>query len=503
MTLREAIIYLRLSDFREDDDGDTWVQREAELRALADELHLHVLRVAIENDRDGDGKAKGASAYKTPIKVQTSTGLIEFRTDRPEFQSVALDLQRGKASVLIVSDASRIARNEYDGLNLINACQVSRASVVCPDDDGAARWILTNGGTPTEIDNFKDRIADARRFSADIAAKVRKGRRRWAGKSYGGGRPGYGFEVVDGTEEHKRNLAIVEREAAELRWAADLLLRGVSLKWCAQDLRERAVPTRTGAKWSAGSLRDALLKPSVAGLIGDGRGRGNLVEAPWPHIIEPETWYRLRDHLTDPSRRTNAGRSNAPKWLVSVFATCGVCGKPLRVGGAGRGRGPAYVGAECGHVRRDAAKVDHVVTEAVLYLLERPEVLDRLRPPARPGVDVAGLRAELRKLDDRRRQYEAMAADFDAREMAGILAGIKRRERAIGEELATSAAAPDPLAEFRAAPARVAWEALPAPRRRAVVQALLAEVVILPAGRGNRFDPTRVQMREREGLRAP
>jgi hypothetical protein len=348
------------------------------------------------------------------------------------------------------------------------------------------------------VARFKDRIADARRYSDEIAAKVRKGRRRWAGRSYGGGRPGYGFEVVPDTAEHARRLAIVEAEAAELRQAAERLLAGTSLKWCAQDLRDREVATRTGARWSAGSLRDALLKPSVAGLIGN--GRGELVDAPWPHIIEPDEWYRLRALLTDPSRRTNADRSNEPRWLVSVFARCGVCGKLLRVGGAGRGRGPAYVGQECGHVRRDAAKVDAVVEATVLGLLEQPAVLERLRPPARPGVDVAALRAELGKLADQRDRYLRLATTIEPDDLVVILGGIKRSQDKIAERLATSAAAPDPLAEFREAPVRAVWEALPMPRRRAVVQRLMEAVVIEPAGRGNAFDPTKVTMTPREGL---
>ena len=48
--------------------------------------------------------------------------------------------------------------------------------------------------------------------------------------------------------------------------AADMLDRGISLKAIARDLRERGVPTVTGAAWSAKTLREVLIKPAVAGL---------------------------------------------------------------------------------------------------------------------------------------------------------------------------------------------------------------------------------------------
>ena len=83
-----------------------------------------------------------------------------------------------------------------------------------------------------------------------------------------------------------------------------------------------------------------LLKPAVAGLtVQRGEdGEPVLVAAPWKHIIERDRWGQLRDKLTDPARRTNQARANEPRWLVSGFAACGVCGGPLRAGAAGTGQ---------------------------------------------------------------------------------------------------------------------------------------------------------------------
>ena len=106
-----------------------------------------------------------------------------------------LDLQHGSGLVLIVSDDSRISRDWRDGADLLDAVRVSKASVVAPDDDGEPRWILRKGGSNTERAAYQDRINAARQYSDDIAAKVHRGRVRWAGKSWHGGPRPYGFRV--------------------------------------------------------------------------------------------------------------------------------------------------------------------------------------------------------------------------------------------------------------------------------------------------------------------
>jgi site-specific DNA recombinase len=514
---KEAIIYLRLSDFRNTDDT-TFEMRERELRDLAADLGLTVRRVAIENDLNANGRPRGASAYKTPRQVRTATGLITFRTRRPVFEGVVLEMQANPTPlVLIVGDDSRITRNERDGLDLIDAVRVASASVVAPDEDGTAKWLLTSGGTDSQVRAFRDRITDARRYSDGVAANVRTGRRRWAGRSYQGGRRPFGYRVVQGTEEHARNLAVDEAEAKAIRRVAKDLLRNVSVAAVTRWLREHRVPTVTadrGTEWSTSAVRDMVLKPAVAGLMwrctdrthGRHHPDSELVAAPWPAILDrAEVWEPLRRKLTDPARRTTT--ANEPRWLVSLFATCGICGKPLSVGGAGKGRGPAYVGKVCGHVRRDAAAVDDHITALVLGRLGKPDVADILLPPARPEVDVDGLTHQRNQLADRRAKLGRMVASGvldDEATIGAIAAQIAADDAAITAQLATAAAEPDDLDAFRHGdPADQVWEALSLPRRRLVVRKLLDAVVIeRPARRGPGFDADAIKIKWNQALAA-
>ena len=444
---RQGIIYLRLSDFR-DEDGITFEMRERELRELAELTGVDVIAVVRENDVDADGRIKGATAYKTRRRVLAADGLATYRTDRREFAAVLRQIQRGRDMVLIVGDDSRIARNARDGEDLIDAVRDGAASVLALGDDGEPRWLLRDGGSHAEVSALRDRINDARRYSSEIASKVRKGRRRWAGVSYQGGRRPFGYQIDADAPQHAKRLLVDAAEAKVIEYVADELLKNppTSLAAITRELRERRVPTVTGVAWSTRTVRDVVLKPSVAGLA---IRSGELVAAPWPAILDRPTWERVRDLLTDPARRTTT--ANEPRWLVSCFATCGVCGKPLRVGGAGRGRGPAYVGSECGHVRRNAIKVDQAIESAVLTVLDRDDDGELLKPPPRPTVDTTAIRAELRNIRARRGVLVAMFEDgeLDEIELRASRRRLADRETAIELQLADSDL-PDPLAEFRA-----------------------------------------------------
>src|SRR5206468_1419542 len=70
ITLGDAIIYLRMSDFR-DADGMTFAERAEQLRTFVIGLGVPAgrIRVAIENDAGNGGGYRPASAYKRPVRV--------------------------------------------------------------------------------------------------------------------------------------------------------------------------------------------------------------------------------------------------------------------------------------------------------------------------------------------------------------------------------------------------------------------------------------------------
>src|SRR5204862_6165728 len=126
---------------------------------------------------------------------------------------------------------------------------------------------LTDGGQGGEIDTARIMVTMANKSSRDTARRVAAARERLAGQSYGGGCRPYGYRHDPDAEQYRRTLIIVPAEEKVIRQAADDILdRGISLKAIARDLREQRERTVTGAPWSAETLREALIKPAVAGL---------------------------------------------------------------------------------------------------------------------------------------------------------------------------------------------------------------------------------------------
>jgi DNA invertase Pin-like site-specific DNA recombinase len=502
-----ADLYLRLSDFR--DDSDSFDGRERKLRAEADRLGWAVSRLVIENDLAGNGdRRRPASAFKRKAVRDAQGKITGYRVFRPGFQSVIADLRHGRVSAVLAEDLDRVARDPRDLEDLIDACAERGASA----RSLSGSLTLTDGGTDGEITMARVMVTMGNKSSRDTARRVAASRERLAEKGtsgkgqYGGGRRPFGYRPDPGAEKYGRTLIIVESEAAELRKAATAVLQGVSLKSLARDLREREVPTVTGAKWTPDTLRGCLLSHAVAGIaVHTATIRENGEEprevttehpASWPAILGRDTWQAVRDVLTDPGRTTHTG--NEPRWLVSGFGRCH-CGELVYTRSSG-GR-PSYVcRGPSQHLRRSAAHVDAYVGMWACRILARsPELL---RPPPRPGIDAGALRTEQSALTENKRRAarQHAAGELDDDDYRVERAEIKRRLDKIAATLAATTA-PDPLSEFRGQPDVTAvWDKLPLARQRTIVRAILT-VELLPSPRGGRgfhessvrVQPARVQ----------
>jgi DNA invertase Pin-like site-specific DNA recombinase len=484
-----ADLYLRLSDFRCDDEG-SFPAREAKLRDEAARLGWAVHRVIVENDMRPDGSRKPASAWKrTWTGRKTENGRKIYRVERDGWRSVIADLETGAANAVLAEDLDRTCRDMADLLDLldaIGACGGNARSL-------SGSLTLTDGGTSAERTTAKIMVSVAEKSSDDTSRRVRDGRERWKDQSYGGGRRPYGYQVAPDSEQYHRTLTVAEAEAAVITDAATAILeRGVSLKAKAAELREAGVPTVTGAPWTASTLRDVLSKRALAGLTDD---RGNVVI---PAILEQDQADRLRDLFDG---RKNPGTSNAPRWLLSGHATCGVCAGPVKCTGGSSRR--AYTCVSHGHVRRNAVAVDELVAARCIALIER-DAAHLLEPAPEVTADAKALRASKRKLTAKRDDLARLLAE-DILTEAGVRKERRRLDARLAEVTAQLAASgtPDPLPEFRDpdTDALAVWGGLGLARQRAVVR-LLYDVTIMPAARqGARFDPDTVRLARRTAVR--
>jgi site-specific DNA recombinase len=467
-TQPEAVGYLRLSDMRTEDALEG---REAKLRALADRLGWHMIEVIIENDIiivDGTPRPKPASAWKRK-RVTLPSGYVALRVIRPKFRDELLPAVMSGVNVL-TEYGDRIARDHRDGEDFLEAIEIGKASMRSLD----GRLVLTEGGTDKERDDFRDELKFAAREGRVKSERAANGRERWAGRSYQGGRRPFGYRVEQGTEMYHRNLVIDEVEAAVIREAADaVLFHDTSLRSLARDLRRRGIRTVTGKPFDAERLREALTKPTLAGLQ---RHKDELRQAPWPAILEDrDTWEALVTKLNDDQRRTNGSRANEPRWLLSVFGTCGICGAHMKVSGTEKNRYYMCSSQNGCATRSRAADSDEFIANLVIERLSQPDAAELLKPPPRNWADVAGLKAEARKLEAAGARQAAMHAVGDITDDE-LRSGSKTRQArmaVIESQIAASESAPDPLADFRGKPAQTVWDSLSIARQRRVARLLL------------------------------
>lgn len=492
-------LYLRLSDGR--NENGSFQTRAAALRVRATQLGWTVHRVIVENDLT-PGASRNASAFKRR-KITLPDGTRALRVVRPGFRSMLNDLANEQVQAILAEDLDRTLRDHRDAQDLIDVIREHKANA----RSLSGSLTLTDGGTDAEIMTLEMMVTVAKKASADTARRVTDGRGRQAAVGqWGGGRRPYGFTPVAHPSGNHRNstLEIVPEEAEVIRNAVESILSGTSLRSIAKSLRDTDVPTVTGGRWTAESLRDIVMKPLNAGIVVY-QGEETDVRLPDDPIITEEQHRAVVATLSDPDRISRGHRESAPgrapSWLGSGLYFC-VCGSTMALQG-GRDREPAYRcgrdGNEVGdtHVRRNAAKLDTYVRDVVVERLSRPDAIN-LITSVESTVDTKALTAEANAL---REQLDEFARDrVDGLiTRAQMLVGTERiniRLTAISAQLA-SATNRSPLTSLiGVADVRKAWDELFLGEKRTVVRELMT-VTVLPVDRGGHsrtFDPTAVRI---------
>jgi site-specific DNA recombinase len=486
LTPRRAIRLTRISDARDEDTKGVDVQgKDCDLLAarIGWTFGPAATHHIIEND---------TSAFKRK-KITLPDGRRADRTVRPGFREALAMLADGRADGFMAHDLDRVFRDPRDLEDMIDVVEAAIPRIPVETVTGSLR--LANDA---DVTMARVMVAVANKASRDTARRVSRARQRQAEDGeWGGGKRPFGFEP-DG-------ITVNPDEAAEIRRAADAILAGVSLRQVTASLRDRAVPTVTGAAWSTVTVRDMLLRPRNAALMvyrpngGRGPRQARLYtdadiagKAPWPEIIPEASWRAVRAILTDPSRRLGPG--NTPRWLGSRLYRCGVCGDGATMvvsGSTSNGyRYFRYLCREEGHLARAAVPCDEYVGAVVTARLARPDMADVVTRPAQGGPDPLGLRREAAALRERLDEQARLhaAGVIDGQQLAAGSGSIREQLNAVQAELNTLswhgalegiAGNPD---------AAQVWAGFDLGRKRAILRELVTVTLYPASKRGRGFD---------------
>jgi site-specific DNA recombinase len=244
-------------------------------------------------------------------------GVSGRRSDRPEYQRLLADAQRGRFEKLLVWKLDRFGRDTVERLTaqaMLRRIGVEIVSLKDPKHDPDAAFAPLIDALFAGMAEAESRLIGDRVRAAYPAMLRKRG-------SKPGGKRRYG---------RNRDRTINEREANVIRTLiVPEILSGRSEYAIVQRLNEDNLPSALGRKWNAGALAKMLRRPGLAGLV---EIEGNLVEGSEEPILDRETWdtlqafFAARDH--GPERR---GRGPVVPFLLDspIAAICGHCGRPL------------------------------------------------------------------------------------------------------------------------------------------------------------------------------
>jgi site-specific DNA recombinase len=407
--------------------------------------------------------------------LDNSISASDRHTKRPQYDRMVADFKTGQFEALICWDLDRLTRQPRQLEDWIDAA-------------------VERGLTLVTANGEADLTTDGGRMFARIKATVARGeiermsarQTRAAAQRADLGKPPVGARPTGYTDDG----AILEDEAIIVRSIYARFLAGDSIRGITAWLTEQGISTRFGRPWGPTSVRRLLTNQRYAGrAVYHGKPTGKIGQ--WEPLVHEATFDAVQSRLTDPRRITNRVGTDRRHLGASIYL-CGVCGGPLS-----SYSGVRYRCRAGGHVTRTGASIDALVLAVIRARLARADVVSLLTVPDTDAAraltsQIGGLRARLGKIE----------ADYDADLIDGrryavatekVQAELTKAEKirarvAGGAGLASVLAAPDPVAAFDGAPLGV---------KRAVLAAL-ADVILLPAERGRRFNPETVRVEWRK-----
>lgn len=401
-------------------------------------------------------------------------------TERPDWEAMLEAIAAGQCQAVVAWAADRYTRQPMQMEQLIAACK--RGNVQLHTRLGGIH------ADPTMI-RIEGALAAKESQQKSDRQKLKQSTLATEGKPHGGQRP-YGW--------NEKRDALVPEEAAHVRWAADQVLQGRSIRSITAELTERGATTATGKAWRAGNLGTYLRRPMLAGLrVAHGQVVG---PASWPALLDLGTWEAVRNLLENPDRRVS---KSAPRvYLLSGIARCASCGGSMRGrSGAYRDLGPAYYceATKTGCAHRRADLVDAQVRAVVVELLAKVDATGALVPAVDTSARamVQGVIDELEASQIGLARMAARRAITEAQLEAATIeseAELKVRRRELAD-LELDARRPAAVLKGLAGKANAAelYDAMSLEKRRAVV-ALLVTVTIASGARGRQYDPALVQV---------
>lgn len=291
----------------------------------------------------------------TLVKEYREIGISGYKNsfaDRDKLLEAREDIAAGLIDVLVVFMFDRLGRIEEETPFVVKSFV----------ELGAEVWSVTEGQRKFDahVDNllnylyFWQASGESKKTSLRVSNAMTQMARNG---QYTGGRPPYGYQLVETGRLTKkrlpeRTLAVREDEAAIVRLVFALAAtRGFGCHRIALYLNERGIATRSGTQWGHATVANLLNNPLYKGIKAYGRTTGKglgarqkrlppdqwtLAEpnADWM-IVPPEQWDTVRRRRTKAASAHSGSTGEPPvksRLLFAGLTHCGECGAKMHTG---------------------------------------------------------------------------------------------------------------------------------------------------------------------------
>lgn len=321
-------------------------------------------RFSSHNQRTESIDAQQRAIYKyiaenqyTPVGDYVDEALTGTNIQRPGFQSMLDDAQKGLFDVVIVHKMDRLSRDVYDALDVQRKLALYGVRI----ESVIERFEETPEGQLQKV----IQLGVGQYYSQNLAREVVKGLKENAYKAiHNGGIPPYGFDVDPDTKKYLIN----EHEAEAVRIMFEKLIQGWSYRELAEYLNLLGYRTKIGNKFSATSsfydiltnpkykgeyvFNRSVSKPKQLGMKRSHRKNKNeeeIIRIPngVPAIVDEET-FELVQKLLKQRRRSKGQHKAKEVYLLTGLVECAECGSAYhgssRIGGRNKSK---YVSYRC------------------------------------------------------------------------------------------------------------------------------------------------------------
>lgn len=300
-------------------------------------------RYSSDNQREEsiEGQIRECTEYAnhngmTILRSYIDRALSARTADRPEFQNMIRNSEKGLFDIVLVWKIDRFSRDRYDSAHYKHLLKKNGVKVV------SAKENISDGPEGIILESMLEGYAEY--YSAELSEKIHRGQRENAlkGRNNGGGIPlGY----LLGSDQKLVIDPVTAPLVEEIfRWYAD----GETVRSIIEDFNNRGFKTKHGHLFSMNSFNRILKNRKY---IGEFQYQDIVIPGGVPAIVSEDLFYRVQERLKKNKRAPAMAKADAD-YLLTTKIFCGMCER-MMVGESGTSHtGDKHYYYKCAGVKR-------------------------------------------------------------------------------------------------------------------------------------------------------